>query len=42
MLKRALSPASLLSVELDWILWNVAEQDMGSLPPHHRTLTIYY
>lgn len=33
---------SMLSIELDWILWNIGEQDLVTLPPHHRTRTIYY
>lgn len=30
------------SVELDWMLWQRGEAQRGELPPHHRTLTIYY
>lgn len=32
----------LLSVELDWYLWRRGEAMQATLPPHHRTLTIYY
>lgn len=32
----------LLSVEMDWILWERGESMLPSLPPHHRTLTVYY
>ena len=35
-----LSP--LCSVEIDWALWNYGEDRLSSLPPHHRTLSIYY
>jgi len=30
------------SVQLDWILWERGESLLAELPPHHRTLTIYY
>lgn len=30
------------SVEVDWLLWQRAEAQRQKLPPHHRTLTIYY
>ncbi|MGB0387801.1 MAG: queuosine 5'-phosphate N-glycosylase/hydrolase [Ardenticatenaceae bacterium] len=33
---------SITSLELDWILWNVAEIEQDRLRPHHRTLSIYY
>ncbi len=33
---------SLLPVELDWHLWQYGEANEAHLPPHHRTLTIYY
>jgi len=31
---------SLLSVELDWLLWHAAQN--RTMPPHHRTLTTFY
>ena len=31
-----------LSVELDWALWNCGEQSLATLPPHHRTRTVFY
>jgi hypothetical protein len=31
-----------LSVTLDWWLWERGERTRASDPPHHRTLTIYY
>ncbi|GAP64445.1 hypothetical protein ARMA_2868 [Ardenticatena maritima] len=30
------------AVQVDWLLWERAEAVRESLPPHHRTLTIYY
>lgn len=32
----------LLSIEIDWILWNWGEKEKDSIRPHHRTLTVYY
>lgn len=32
----------LLSVELDWLLWQRGEEQKDSLPPHHRTLSVFY
>lgn len=34
--------ASILVLELDWLLWQQGEQIKDTIPPHHRTLTIYY
>jgi hypothetical protein len=31
-----------LSLEVDWILWNWGEKVKDNIEPHHRTLTIYY
>ena len=31
-----------ISIELDWFLWQRGEQNLSGLPPHHRCLTIYY
>eukprot|EP01038_Epipyxis_sp_PR26KG_P014213 gene14213-19070_t len=33
---------SLLSIELDWLLWQLGEDAKDSMLPNHRTLTIYY
>ena len=33
---------NLLSVEVDWILWQRGEDIKDQIAPHHRTLTIYY
>lgn len=33
---------SILSIQMDWILWERGEAQLSSLPPHHRTLTVYY
>lgn len=33
---------SLLSIELDWLLWQKGEAVKDQILPHHRTLTIYY
>jgi hypothetical protein len=32
------------SIEIDWMLWEEGEAAalLGNLPPHHRTLTVYY
>ena len=32
----------LLSLQLDNLLWERGESQLAALPPHHRTLTIYY
>ena len=32
----------LMTIELDWLLWQQGENAKDSLLPHHRTLTIYY
>jgi len=32
----------LLSIHLDWWLWNEGERMREQHPPHHRTRTIYY
>ncbi len=32
----------IVPVELDWYLWRHGEAVQATLPPHHRTLTIYY
>ncbi|KAA0151321.1 hypothetical protein FNF31_06857 [Cafeteria roenbergensis] len=33
---------TLLSVELDWLLWQRGERSKEKLPPHHRTRTVCY
>ncbi len=33
---------SLLVLEVDWLLWQWGERVKDEIPPHHRTLTIYY
>jgi hypothetical protein len=37
-----LLPQRLMACQLDWILWETGEAALASLPPHHRTRTIYY
>ena len=32
----------ILVIELDWLLWQRAEQMKDCIKPHHRTLTIFY
>ncbi|EGC36294.1 hypothetical protein DICPUDRAFT_47225 [Dictyostelium purpureum] len=32
----------LLALEIDWMLWGRGEAMLDKLPPHHRTLTIFY
>jgi hypothetical protein len=31
-----------LSLTLDWHLWQEGERLKDELPPHHRTLTVFY
>jgi hypothetical protein len=31
-----------LSIEIDYLLWNEGENLRKDILPHHRTLTIYY
>ncbi|KAF2076900.1 hypothetical protein CYY_001803 [Polysphondylium violaceum] len=33
---------NLLALEVDWMLWGRGEAMLDKLPPHHRTLTIFY
>jgi len=33
---------NLMSIEVDWILWQKGEDLKDSLPPHHRVLSIFY
>lgn len=33
---------NILSLEVDYVLWNVGEERRKDLKPHHRTLTIFY
>jgi hypothetical protein len=33
---------NLLSIEIDWLLWQWGEAAKDDIPPHHRTLTIFY
>lgn len=30
------------AVEVDWLLWQIGEEKKDEIPPHHRTLSIYY
>lgn len=32
----------LLSIQIDWLLWQRGEAERSSLPPHHRTMTVFY
>ena len=43
-LQRALRArgATLLVIEVDWLLWQIGEKVKDVIPPHHRTRTIYY
>ncbi len=39
----ALPPGGqILSIHLDWWLWEQGEEARQVHPPHHRTLTVYY
>jgi len=29
-------------IELDWLLWQIGEENKDALQPHHRTLSVYY
>ena len=31
-----------LSIEVDWFLWEEGEKNLKTLRPHHRVLSIYY
>ncbi len=33
---------NILSLEVDYVLWNEGEVRRKSIKPHHRTLTIFY
>ncbi|CAM9442617.1 unnamed protein product [Chrysoparadoxa australica] len=33
---------SLLSIEIDWLLWHEGEEHKDDIFPHHRTLTCFY
>jgi arginase family enzyme len=33
---------NILSIEVDWLLWNWGEKIKDTIIPHHRTLTVYY
>lgn len=30
------------AVEVDWLLWQIGEEQKDEIPPHHRTLSIFY
>jgi hypothetical protein len=32
----------LMSIEVDWILWQYGEKNLDKMPNHHRVLTIFY
>mmetsp|Transcript_5003 Transcript_5003/g.7644 ORF Transcript_5003/g.7644 Transcript_5003/m.7644 type:complete len:329 (+) Transcript_5003:31-1017(+) len=32
----------IIVIEVDWLLWQLGEKLKDDIPPHHRTLTIYY
>ncbi|EFC47622.1 predicted protein [Naegleria gruberi] len=31
-----------LSIEIDWMLWQIGEANRKTIRPHHRTLSVYY
>jgi hypothetical protein len=33
---------SLPPIQVDWLLWGIGETRQASLPPHHKTRTIFY
>lgn len=32
----------MISIEVDWMLWQMGEERRLDIIPHHRTLSIYY
>lgn len=32
----------LMSIEIDWILWQYGEKNLDKMPNHHRVLTVFY
>lgn len=36
------APLQLTAVEVDWYLWQQGEAQKDAIPPHHRTLTVFY
>ncbi len=32
----------LRAYEIDWVLWNMAQESIFKKRPYHRTLTVYY
>lgn len=36
------SNVELMTVEVDWLLWQRGEKERELLKPHHRTKTIFY
>ena len=30
------------TAQVDWLLWQRGERTKEDLPPHHRTLTVFY
>ena len=28
--------------EIDWVLWQMGEKNLGQMKPHHRVRSIYY
>jgi hypothetical protein len=37
-----ITTSTVLTIEVDWLLWERGERMKDGLPPHHRTLTMYY
>ena len=37
-----LNMAILYEYEIDWVLWQMGEKNLGQMKPHHRVRSIYY
>ena len=37
-----LSPVIKNSYEVDWLLWQMGERQLGEMKPHHKVLSIFY
>lgn len=41
-IRAATGRTDVTSVQIDWMLWNIGEDNLATMPPHHRTRTIFY
>ena len=42
LISKATGRTDITSVQIDWMLWNIGEDNLATMPPHHRTRTIFY